>query len=582
MKLKLLCKQVGILIITILACGSQLTYADGHAQISVVSKQPLVNFSANQFISKQHEQMYKLLVAEIAGFRGNQTLAAKYFLELVTEIQEPYLAERATRAALYARNYSIAMKAATQWVNLAPKNPQARQILGSMLLLEKKYDEALVHLEVLLDSIKDDPEQLSSVIAALVEQQEDQPHALEMMEKLLAKSPKNPVVLFTYSRLLLQDKQYDQALKMLRTLLTQVPDHNEAVPLYALILEKQDKQKLALYWMKQALQTYPKKSDWRLIYARMLAEAEQFEESIQQFKQLLSEKPDEEHFLYVLGILSVQLNQFSAAKEYFLQLIKLDKRVNTSRYYLGQIAQEEKELKKAISWYQQIDRGSNYLNAQARIAVILAKQGELDKALEQLRTVRKNRPDDAINLMILEANLLDDYKRYSEAMTVYNAALKLEPENTELLYMRAMIAEKMGDLALLEKDLRTVLVIDPKNTDSLNALGYSLLEHTTRYQEAYELIKKAFDLKPSSYYILDSMGWVLYKLGKHEEAISYLHQALTKQNDPEIAAHLGEVLWKNGEQYKAKSIWKQALEVFPNDKKLLETMGRFLQETQGK
>ena len=584
MKLKLLCKQVGILIITILACGSQLTYADEQAQvqISVVSKQPLVNFSANQFISKQHEQMYKLLVAELAGFRGNQTLAAKYFLELATEIQEPYLAERATRAALYARNYSIAKQAANLWVKIAPKNPQARQILGSLLLLEKKYDEALVHVEVLLDSIKDDPKQLSSVIAALVEQQEDQPHALDMMEKLLAKSPKNPVVLFTYARLLVQGKQFDRALEMLRTLLTLVPDHNEAVPLYALILEKQNKPKLALYWIKQALESYPTKSNWRLMYARMLADAEQFEGSIQQFKQLLSEKPDQEHYLYALGILSVQVKDFSAAKKYFLQLIKLDKRVNSSRYYLGQIEQQENNLKQALYWYQQIDRGSDYLTAQARIAVILAKQGELDKALEHLRTVRKNRPDDAINLMILEANLLDDYKRYSEAMTVYNAALKLEPENTELLYMRAMIAEKLGDFALLEKDLRTVLVLEPKNTDSLNALGYSLLEHTTRYQEAYDLIKKAYDLEPSSYYILDSMGWVLYKLGKNAQAISYLRKALTTQNDPEIAAHLGEVIWATGDEKTAKQIWKQALEVFPNDQKLLETIKRFLQQTQGK
>jgi len=577
MKLKL-SQQLGILFIAILSCGSQLTYADGEAQVSVLSKQPL---ATNDFVSKQHEQMYKLLVAEIAGFRDKQGIAARYFFELATEIHNPYLAERATRAALYAQNYSIAIKAASLWVKMAPKNPQARQILGSMLLLEKRYDEAMIHLELLLESIKDKPELLSSVIAAIVEQQQDQPHALEMMEKLLAKSPKNPIVLFTYSRLLVQGKQFEQALKMLRTLLTQVPDHNEAVPLYAYVLEKQNKQKLALYWMKQALQSYPNKPDWRLMYARMLADAEQFEDSIKQFKQLLSENPEQEHILYALGILSVQLNQFSAAKSYFLHLIKIGERVNTSRFYLGQIAQEEKDFKQAISWYQQIDKGSNYLNAQARIAIILAQQGELDKGLEHLRTVRLNRQEDAINLMILEADLLDEYKRYSEAMAVYNAALKLEPENTDLLYMRAMMAEKMGDIALLEQDLRRVLVLEPKNTDSLNALGYSLLEHTDRYQEAYKLIKKAFALNPSSYYILDSMGWVLYKLGEPAQAISYLRKALTQQHDPEIAAHLGEVLWTTGDEAAAKQIWKQALDAFPNDKKLRETMGRFLQKNPG-
>jgi tetratricopeptide (TPR) repeat protein len=582
-KLKLLCKQVGILFITILGCSSQLTYADGQAQAKISApKQPLITFPTNQFISKQHEQMYKFLVAEIAGFRGNQGLAAMYFIDLATEMQNPYLAERATRAALYARNYSIAKKAASLWVKIAPKNSQARQILGSLLLLKNQPNEAMKNFEVMLDNLKDDPKQLNSVITAIIEQQENRADALKLLKTILSKMPKNPVILLNYARLLLQDKQFEPALKVLRTLLTQVPDHNEAVPLYAYVLEKQGKQKLALYWMKQALQSYPKKPDWRLMYARMLADAEQFEESIKQFKQLLSENPDQEDILYALGILSVQINQFSAAKKYFLQLIKIGERLNTSRYYLGQIAQEEKDLEKAIYWYQQIDKGPNYLNAQARIALIWTKQGKLDQALQLLHTARLNHPDDAINLMTLEADLLDEHKRYSEAMAVYNDALKLEPDNTELLYMRAMMAEKLGNIVLLEQDLRRILVLEPKNSDTLNALGYSLLEHTNRYQEAYELIKKAFDLNPSSYYILDSMGWVLYKLGKPTEAISYLRQALTQQNDPEIAAHLGEVLWTTGDEAAAKKLWKQALETFPHDNKLRDTMGRFLQTNQGK
>ncbi len=576
MKLKFL-QQVGIFFITIMAYASQLTYADSQTQISVI------NFSSNDFLSKQQEQMYKFLLAEIAGFRGHKGLAARYFIDLATEIQTPYLAERATEAALYAQNYSIAIKAANLWVKIAPKNPQARQILVSLLLLKHDSNKALKNLDILLESLKDKPKQLRSAITMIIEQQQDRAHALKIMAKMLKRLPKNPVVLLTYSRLLLQDKQFEPALKVLRTLLTQFPDHNEAVPLYAYILEKQGKPKLALYWMKQALQRYPNKPDWRLAYARMLADAEQFQESIQQFKQLLSENPEQkEDLLYALGILSLQVNQLSAAKSYFLQLIKLGKRVNTSRYYLGQIAQEEQDFKKAIFWYKQIDKGSNYLNAQARIAMILAKQGQLDKAIEYLRSVRLNHQEDAINLMILEADLLDEHKRYNEAMEVYNAALKFEPENTDLLYMRAMMAEKLGNIALLEQDLRRILALDPKNADSLNALGYSLLEHTNRYQEAYQLIKTALDLNPSSYYILDSMGWVLYKLGQPEQAISYLRQALSQQNDPEIAAHLGEVLWATGDTKAAKNIWKQALKDFPDDNKLRETMERFLQLTQGK
>jgi len=348
------------------------------------------------------------------------------------------------------------------------------------------------------------------------------------------------------------------------------------VPLYAYLLDKQGKHSLALKWLKEALDKFPQQQEWRLMYARMLVDAEQFEESIKQFKLLSQDSQQKADILYALGVLSLQIKDNSAAKKYFMALLDSGQKVNTARYYLGQIAQDAKDLQKAIYWYKQIDGGSNYLNAHARIALILAEQGELDKAIEHLRSLHAERQDEIINLMLLEAELLTDQKQYRQVMKIYDRVLNSAPDNIEVLYQRAMLHEKMGRIDLLERDLRRLLEIEPENADALNALGYSLTVHTDRYQEAYELIKQALLLSPTDYYILDSMGWVLYKMGQYAEAIAYLRKAQATREDPEMAAHLGEVLWMSGERQAAKEVWEKAQKTFPNDEKLREVIRQFL------
>ncbi|MDY6992115.1 MAG: tetratricopeptide repeat protein [Pseudomonadota bacterium] len=318
------------------------------------------------------------------------------------------------------------------------------------------------------------------------------------------------------------------------------------------------------------------KQEWRLMYARMLANAQQFTQAIEQFQWLLPNYPDKADILYALGILSLQTEQLKTAKEYFKKLVHSEERLNTAYYYLGQIAETEDNLAQALSWYQKVDDGSNYLNAQARIALILVEQGQLDKALRHLHMVPVDNDEEALILTQFEAELLIEKQYYKRAMAVYNRALADEPDNVELLYMRALLAEKMGAITQLEQDLRRVLALEPDNVQALNALGYTLADHTQRYQEAYELIKQALSLRPNDYYILDSMGWVLYRMGHYAQAIKYLQKALEQQFDPEVSAHLGEILWNSGDREAAEAIWNKALEAFPDNPKLLEVIQRFL------
>jgi len=579
--IKLFCKNLGGVLFAnvLMGCTSQLTYGDAIAQETKDSKpdiqsQPQLKGKAppqtigyTYFISRQQENMYKTLVAEIAILRGNYILAATYFFDVALKVRDWQLAHRATQAALYAKRYDMAIQAAILWASISPNDPNARKILANILLSQKRIDEAVVHLEAMFDNLKDQPEQLKSVMEDILEPK-NSALAFELLEKLVAKRPDNPVVLLIYSRFLLQAQKVEEAKGVLQTLLTHVPYHDDAVPLYAYILDKLEKTEQALQWLGQALKKYPTKQEWRLMYARMLAEAEQFDKAIKQFQQLLSKYPKNGDILYALGMLSIEKKQRSAATDYFMRLLETGERVNTARYYLGLIAQEEKKIDKALHWYYQMKEGSNYLNAQARIALILAEQGNLDKAIKHLHQLPVDSLEDKINLIQMEAELLTDEKRYQQALEAYNRALELKQDDIEILYMRALLYEKMDKLNLLERDLRRVLSIAPENVGALNALGYSLADRTDRYQEAYELINKALSLSPTDYYILDSMGWVLYRMGNHVDAIAYLRKARSQNDDLEIAAHLGVVLCKTGEEQAAREVWKEAQKTFPNDEVL--------------
>jgi tetratricopeptide (TPR) repeat protein len=580
-KFKLLFKNVGYIIFVnfLMGCASQSIYSDEllSPQIENKNAHPL----SSKFISRQHEYMYKALIADLARLRGDNTLAAEYFFEVAKKVRHEQLAERATLVAWNIKQYDKAIEAARLWVTLAPNNPKARQFLGQFLLQQQRTEEAVEHLDAWLNTFKEEPQKQENIIEALLEQQKNQTLVLELMEKLVAKQQNDQARRLIYSRLLLNANQVEKAQDVLRILLASVPDHDQAVPLYAYSLEKQNQHQMALQWMEEALSQYPDKWDWRFMYARMLTEKEEPEKAIEQFQLLLSQYPQHKDILYALGILSLQTGQALAAKGYFIELQKIGERVNLASYYLGQIAHEEKDFKNALFWYQQVQGGPNYLNAVAQVALILVEQGEFDKALSHLHSVQVNSSKDEINLLLLEAELLIEQKRYSQAMEVYNRALQLKANNTDVLYSRALLAEKMGFMDQLEQDLRRVLVINPKNAEALNALGYSIAEYaarsqTARLEEAYYLIKQALELNPDNHYILDSMGWVLYKQGNYTDAIAYLRKAQAKQADPEIAAHLGEVLWNAGDQQSARLVWESALSDFPNDEKLQEVVRQFL------
>ncbi|MEN9849564.1 MAG: hypothetical protein RL368_2304 [Pseudomonadota bacterium] len=530
------------------------------------------------FSSPRQAELYQVLVAEFAAQRGQYGLAVENFLKLATQTRNVQMAERATRIALFAKQYELATKAAGLWMSISPDSNDARQVVVGLLLRKGCTPEATGYLEAMLGSVKGEAEtQLLEMITALLAQQKNQTCSVQLMEKLVEKRQNDPAVALAFARLLTNAGQHDRALEVLKKLTSRTPNHEAAVALSAHILTKQNKPEAAVEYLRKALQKYPDKKEWRVQYARVLAGAGRFEESLKQFQLLLAASPKQPELIHATGLIALQLKQSAVAKEHFTHLLKFADQRDAAQFYLGQIAELEKNSEQAIQWYQKQEvGGNNYLAAQARIASLFAEQGQLDKAVAHLHDVPVESSEDRATLSQVEAELLMEHKRFADALAIYNRALEKIPNDTTLLYMRGLLAEKMDDLVSMEKDLRKVLELDPKNVHALNALGYSLADRTTRYAEALDLIKQAIAQNPEDYYILDSMGWVLYRLGKYPEAIDYLRKSQLKKDDPETAAHLGEVLWVSGDKVAAKAVWNKALKNSPHNTPLLEVMKKFI------
>lgn len=275
-----------------------------------------------------------------------------------------------------------------------------------------------------------------------------------------------------------------------------------------------------------------------------------------------------------LGALYLQQEQNAKADEVFRKLLALDDYVSQAHFYLGQVAEVDKKFETALSHYEQVEEGENYLDAQIRRAVVLSEQGKLDEGIKALERLDTELPSEMVRLALVRGELQRDAKHYQQAYDAYTEALSALPDNPDLLYARAMVAERMGRVDWLEADLGAILKGDPEHVQALNALGYTLADRTDRYVEALEYVRRALTLKPEDYYILDSMGWVQYRLGNTDSAIKYLRQAYDRQKDVDIAAHLGEVLWVTGQHEEARRVWRQGLELEGDTELITKTMER--------
>jgi tetratricopeptide (TPR) repeat protein len=293
------------------------------------------------------------------------------------------------------------------------------------------------------------------------------------------------------------------------------------------------------------------------------------------FQRQLDADPADRELEYAVAAISLQMRDYANAQRLFEELKKVGfGEPGSVAFYLGEIAEETRRYDEAIARYREVTEGDRAWLAQLRIAAVMGKQGHVEAARKFLGRLEPDGRDQEIELKQAEAQLLQDAGDYKGAYTVLTAALADEPESAELLYDAAMVAEKLDRLDEVEARLKRVIELKPDNAQALNALGYTLVDRTQRAVEGMQLIERAHALAPSDPFILDSMGWAHFRLGNLSESEKFLRRALAERPDPEIAAHLGEVLWAKGERDHAQEVWQSQLKETPDNPVLLDTVRR--------
>ena len=518
--------------------------------------------------------LYRTLIGEFAGQRGHLEIAVENYLALAQHTRELDYAQRATKIAVFARDHEAALSAAEIWVSVDPSDLEGRRILAVMLVNAGEVDAAMPHLEYVMAS--DNPGEQINLVANLLGRVDNRNQTYEVMRRLLELKPDDPDFLFAHAMFALRAGARTEAEASLdKVIQTHGVDTGRLVAFIS-VLQTQEDIPSALKWMQVAVERAPTNNELRLYYARLLGEAGRFDEARVQFERLTELHPNNPEVIYSLGLLHVQAGRMDAATERFEELLGLGMRQAESHFYLAQIAESQGNRADAIGHYEQIVDSQRGFEARTRIAYLKSVDGDVDGALFELDRVSPIGPEQQDFLVQIRGEILTVHGRYEEAFQLYNEALA-DSDDTDLLYARAMVAERLGRMDILEQDLKSVIEREPDNAQALNALGYTLADRTDRLQEARGYIERALEISPADFYILDSMGWVLYRMGEFEQAVAFLEQARDLRNDPEVAAHLGEVLWVLGDVDAARDVLESALRDTPDDERLLDLRQRLVE-----
>lgn len=514
--------------------------------------------------------LYDLLVGELAGIRNNFDFAQEKYLTQARLTRDPNVVARAAQIAAYMDNRVALLEMSQLWVDIEPNNIDAHSLASVSLARYGQYDKAMTHAEFALLHGQHEP-LLNLAVAANQASEEEREQLLHRYSTLESEAPNNTFVLLSKAMLQRQQKQLPDALHTVNLLLSHDALMQPAIMLKAQILHQQGNKKGAWGFLEQSLKSTPNNKRMRLQYARFLAE-DDLTEAHRQLTILTKQYPNDPELIFSLALASKGLKRNEEAAALFTQLTQYPQTASSAHFELGLMAEQDNNIEGILLHYRSVQPGSQFLPATIRLCHFMGQKGQLDDARRYLKKLRLSYPELALNLYQIEAELLVDQGLIDEAYNTLSKAVVIAPNNIQLLYSRSLLSEQQGNFASSEQDLRTILAQDENNAMALNALGYTLTVHTERYTEAQQLILRALEINPEDPATIDSLGWVYYHIGNYEKAIEYLRHAFSKLPDPEIAAHLGEVLWVTGQHEEAISIWNKILENEPNNIMILQTM----------
>jgi len=520
--------------------------------------------------------LYDLLVAEFASNSGDTALAVDAYNRAAMQSDDARVAARAAYIAVYGEQYEKALDLLERWEKLDPDDADINRMYAITYLKLRQPLAAATYIQSILDTVEGNGHEKALAVKRLLAKESNTEDGLIVLDALNKADTSNQHMLILQARYAAQLEKYDEAIELLDRVLEIDATLADVHIIKARILAAQGKQEQAMALVALVLMEQPDNDHLRLQYARMLVEQRRFNQAKAQFKLLLDKDPENADILLSLGLLEIETGDLDEAVSHLQHLIDIGQKQDIANYYLGRIAQNREEHKVAISYYLKVNSGDYVFDAKLRIAGLFARLGRVDEGLQQLEALAEKQTSWPLRVKayLAQGEILASKQRYAEGLEMYSRALQQKPDDADLLYARALMAEKVDRIDITEADLLKLLSAQPENANALNALGYTLADRTERLEEARDYIKRAAELVPDDPAILDSLGWVSYRLGNMQDALKWLGMAFERLEDAEIAAHYGEVLWKNNQKDEAEKVWKIGLENNAEHPVLLETMKR--------
>ena len=522
------------------------------------------------------EILYTLLTAELAGQRGQYDIALDGYMEAAKRTQDPKFSERAVMIAMYVKNSNKTKEALNLWLRQDPKNLSARKIAALLALRTGNKSEATEHLNAMIVFDSAGFESALLELTDVIEKEGRVDIIGDVLDELSKQHKDKAEIYFIQSLLALQKKDKNLAETKIQQALRLKPDWEKALILQAQIAVFSgdlDKAKLLL---SDASDKYPENSKINRMFAQILIKTGGYKEAIEVYQKIILTDPKDVESQFAEGLVYLQLDQDQQAQDIFKKMLDQPDWRYQACFYLGKIEEKQGHLKKALVWFDQVIDGPFVFDASVSAISLLQKERRLEEANSRLSLLQIKFPKQKLRLVLVQADLYNQQKKYEEALAILTNGLIDFPDQKELLYTRALIAERINKFDMAEIDLKKILEIDPNNVEALNALGYTLLNNPSRYSEAEKFLGKALALEPNEAVIIDSYGWLQFKLGNFEAALKYLQQAYEKQPENEIAAHLAEVLWVLDRKDEAKKIFNKAIKGSLDDEYLQDFQRRIL------
>ncbi len=518
--------------------------------------------------------VFDFLLADIAERRGRPDVSLDASIRVAERTRDPIVVLDAFRSAMRAGAVDQALAVTDLMAEIGDDPIHVGFARVQALLLGGRDEEAAAIIETLLAENPDQRERIFNNTGEVFAQQSDPGVYLGAMESLVDAYPDDKYGYFALAYTANRARDFDVLGRAITRVLELDPDWEEAAIVRYVHLVQVNRAADAGEFADAFLERNPQAVALAERHARLLAASGDMEGALEHFEHILREMPDNGDLIFATALVRMQLQQWAGAEKLLKRHLKLNPRSDETRMHLGSVASSRERYDDAIDWYGQVTDDALAFEAQRRIAMALNETEGPEAALEHLRGLVPASVDEEVELLLTQEQVLRSMDRLGEAFELIDAALQEIPDNGGLLYARALLAAEMSLLSRHESDIRRVIELEPENAHAYNALGYTLADQTDRYDEALELISRALELSPNDPFILDSMGWVKFRLGSLGEAEEYLRRALSIRQDAEIAAHLGEVLWTSGVRDEARSLWEEALQTDPDNRTLLDTLKR--------